>query len=69
MSYLNLSLICHCMQVKLRDQTGLVPKSHLRLQQPESSATSTAPPTQPLGSDAKTTPPPADQVCLCSYMY
>ena len=45
-------------QVKLGDQAGLVPKSHLRIVQPESSSTGTDLPTQPLDADAKTTPPP-----------
>ena len=46
-------------QVKLGDQAGLVPKTHLRVLQPDSSSTGTDVPTQPLDTDAKTTPPPA----------
>ena len=38
-------LYYYCVQVKLGDRTGLVPKIHLRVQQPDSAATSTAPPT------------------------
>ena len=49
-------------QVKLGDRAGLVPKSQLRVQQPALSSTSTTSPTQPLETDAKTTPLPA--VCL-----
>ena len=49
-------------QVKLGDQAGLVPKSHLRVLQHDSSSTGTDLPTQPSDADAKTTLPLT--VCL-----
>ena len=62
-------------QVKLGDRAGLVPKSQLRVLQPDSSSTSTTSSIQPLETDAKTTPLPVVLVLVvfksfanaCSY--